>query len=339
MDKKTLHKKFFNREIQMTPALVNVLPGGKGYTYFEARRDPQKAIDNAVARFSKTMEINEFLMPTMESNFMETLIPSIFGAKVYESPGGYVDVKPIFESIYDTEKINVDDIFNAEMEEATKHLEYLYKNAPDYIYVNPTRPLSPLDSAAIMCGGEIYAALLEEPELSLEFLNKITDVTIKTIKHFKKVINQPLDECANQRGLLYPGLRLTGDAVVNLSPDMIVDIMCPIYKRFQKEFGKIMLHYCTTPAPSQHVIPALIRGGGIDAVDNWQGYESIINKEDYFQTELGMCTDLKKAYIFGDEIKNDEFLAFKGRPLVLSAWADDIEQGKRIFDILGNLFG
>ena len=332
MNKGLLHKKVLNRELDNKLLAVNVNNGPAPFTTYEAMRNPEMAIQNATNNFKYTKEVGSDILPYVESNFLETLIPTIFGAEKHIAPGGSVDVKPVFGDIYETEKLGNIDIFNDEMEIAIKHLEFLKANVPEYLYVSPSRSMSPLDYAVVLCGGEFYTELYAEPELATAFMEKITDVTIRTIKEFKKIINQPIDECITPRGFLFNGIRLTGDAVVNLSPKMIEDIMCPFYKKFEKEFGKVMLHYCTAPSPSTHVAPALISGGGVAWVDNWQGYKTLLNESDYLRTDIGICTDIEKDIILSRTIKDIPFYNIK-RPLVSSVKCDSIEEGNLIYEI------
>jgi hypothetical protein len=335
IETRELHDKVIKREMNYMPLLVNVKPDAAvpEFSACDCMRDPQKALEKRIAELSGTIKLKSDVAHFVESNFMEALVPSIFGAETHVAPGGLVDVKPRFPDIYETENINIDDIFRGEMENAIRHLEYIKHNAPDYLYVNPSRPMSPLDYAVVLCGGGFYADLLAEPDLSLNFMEKIADVTIKTIKYFKEVINQPLDECVTVRGLYFPGIRLIGDAVVNLSPNLIKNIMCPLYRKFEREFGSVMLHYCCTPAPSKHVAPALAEGGGINAVDNWQGYRTMFNEKDYFQETLAVCTDVSKNDILTGEIFRDNFFQLKQRPLIVSTYAESAEEGKKVYEI------
>lgn len=331
-NKAKLYKDVFNRKTSYVPLTIKVTADSRPYTNFEAMREPQKAIENAESTFKYARQVGSDVIPFIESNFMEVLIPSIFGAKVHEAPGGFIDVKPCFESIYETEKITEADVYSGEMENAIRHLEYLRDNAPSYLYKSPSRPMSPLDYAVVLCGGEFYTELYAEPELAVSFMEKIADATIKTIKIFESIINQPSDECMTPRGMIFPGIRLTGDAVVNLSPAMIEDIMCPMYKKFQAEFGQVMLHYCCAPAPSAHVIGALARGGGVQCVDNWQGYKTLVKEEEELQTEIGICTDVDKDLILSGEIKTIPFFNGVQRPLTVSTKCDTVDEGRRIYE-------
>ena len=332
---KELHLKVFNREVNYIPLLVNVKPkvDVPCFTEYEKMQDPKKALEQRIAIFRETKKVKSDIVPFIESNFIDVLIPSIFGSEIFNVPGGSSSGKLLYNDIYETEKIYINDIFRGEMENAVIHLEYLSKNAPDYFYVNPPRPMSPLDYAVVMRGGEFYLDLITEPELSINFMEKINEVTIKTAKYLKKIINQPMDECVTIRGLFFPGIRMTGDAVVNLSPEMIESIMCPFYKKFKKEFGNVMLHFCCTPAPSTHVAPALAKGGGICAVDNWQGYKTMFDEEDYNQETLAVCTDVNKNEILSGKVFGDLFLMNRKRPLFVSTNVESAEEGKKVYDI------
>ena len=324
-----------NREY--IPLIVNVQnPSAVKYTAEEIINDPQKAIDAAVDKFALTKQVGSDCVLMAESNFLENLVPCMFGAKTHFSPGGLIDIYPFISDIYETENIKADSIFCFETEKAVKHLEYMRDNAPDDMYVTTSRFMSPLDYAVVMMGGDFYMEMLAEPELSVNFMEKISEVTIKAIKFFKEIIKQPIAEAVTPRSIYYPGLRLTGDAVVNLSPGMIADIMCPLYKRFEAEFERVMLHYCCTPAPSQHVIGALGKGGGVHCMDNWQGYETIFNGN-MLQTEVGVCTDVSKDEILNGVIFENPLLKIKERPLVIGTMADTVEEGKKIYDLWRNM--
>ena len=189
--KKEKMKKVFLGESNYVPLGVNLRGAESPYTVAQAADDPKKALLNAENQWKSARLINSDIIPFIESNFLESLVPSIFGAKVHIAPGGSIDVYPAFEDIYDTENIHIDDIFNSEMEKALKHHEYLFKNAPDDVYVTTSRVMSPLDCAVVLRGGDFYMDLLTEPELSMEFMNKITDVTVRVLKELKKAVNQP----------------------------------------------------------------------------------------------------------------------------------------------------
>ena len=237
----------------------------------------------------------------------------------------------IFDDLETPLEMGEIDLYGGEMENALGHIAYLRENAPDWLYVNPSRFMAPLDYAVILRGGDFYYELYEEPERAIAFLEKLADVTIQAIQLVKQAAGQPMDAFMTPRGYLYPGIRLIGDAVVNLSPAMIEEIMCPLYRRFQRVFGRVMLHYCCTPAPSTHVLGALKRGGGVDCVDNWQGYETLVPPELETQADIGICTDIPKDWILNGHVENTPFFTVKERVLASSTKCSSVEEGREIW--------
>jgi hypothetical protein len=178
-----------------------------------------------------------------------------------------------------------------------------------------------------------------EPEICHKFLDVITETTIGVAKILKGVANQELDDGLTVRGLYFNGIRLTSDAIVNLSPAMIEEFYFPQVKKFKDTFGNVMLHYCCLPAPSGHVLPVLTKSDYVLAVDNWQGYKTFANKEeDILQDKISICTDLSYEEVVGfDELYNKEpfFNVVKrkcGRGITITTIAPSVEEGQKLYD-------
>jgi len=56
----------------------------------------------------------------------------MFGALMYEAPGGLIDVKPIIEDIEEATGLTV---LEGQLDMALEHLKYLKKNTPEFIKV------------------------------------------------------------------------------------------------------------------------------------------------------------------------------------------------------------
>ena len=132
-NKAKLYKDVFNRKTSYVPLTIKVTADSRPYTNFEAMREPQKAIENAESTFKYARQVGSDVIPFIESNFMEVLIPSIFGAKVHEAPGGLLMLNPALK-VFTKRKITEADVYSGEMENAIRHLEYLRDNAPSYLY-------------------------------------------------------------------------------------------------------------------------------------------------------------------------------------------------------------
>jgi len=116
--------------------------------------------------------------------------------------------------------------------------------------------------------------------------------------------------------------------------------MCPIFKKLEKHFGNVMLHYCTTPSYSRHVLPALCEGGGVNAAESWQGLDTLVdfNNGAEYQDKVALCFDVNKN-IFDDL---DKFISQPlfhdvkrkgGRGLVVGVRADNPEEGKKLYNM------
>ncbi|MHB8962338.1 MAG: hypothetical protein ACYC5K_04215 [Saccharofermentanales bacterium] len=340
-DLRKIHYMCFNGESGYIPLAVKAGGGSPSeYTLWDGMNNPQKTIDHFLSANENSMKIRSDWVPVIESNFLESLIPSLFGAQVYQSPGGLVDVRAFIDDISDTVKMQADDLMTGQTEDALLHLRYLREHPIENVKVLMSRFASPLDYAVMMRGGNFYLDMMTDPELAKEFMAKIADVTIRTIRLFKSEMKEADDTQVTIRGFHFPGIRLTGDAVVNLSPVMIRDFMYPLYSRFAEEFGSVMLHYCTSPAPAGHVLPALADCPGIRCVDNWHGYNTFFNKnrEGILQDRISVCTDLSLDQL-GDIhglLTGDPFFSAVprkgGRGIAATVVAEDIESGQDLFD-------
>ena len=336
--KKRLHHDVFTGKTDYIPLVIKIPTAGSGITYWEAMNDPEKALQMQICGYGPQKEIESDFVPFAESNFLECLIPSLFGATAYEAPGGGIDVKPIFADVEELEKLEVPNLMGGMMPQAIEHLTYIKENAPDWLVPQISRMLSPLDAAVVMRGGDFYLDMAMEPELAAHFLDVLTETLIGVVKILKGVIGEPLTEQVTVRGLYFPGIRLTNDAIVNVSPAMIQELYFPCLKRFKEVFGHVMLHYCCTPAPSGHVLPALLNCDYVDAVDNWQGYKTFFNKEeDMLQDKIAICTDLPFETLMNFEEYAEKVPFFSqvrrkgGRGLTISTTAPSEEEARRLW--------
>jgi len=221
---KQLYFDVFDAKSDYVPLVVQVWnndPGQVRYTEIECREEPQKAIDNYLTASKYVKEVGSDWVPNLESEFTMTLVPSVFGAEIYTAPGGFCEARPFIDDINDIYKFKDVDIYGGLTEKAIRHLRFLRDNKPDGVEIQPTRFMSPLDSAVVMRGGNFYLDLLENPTAAADFLEMITDVTVRLIHVMKNEIGQPVRECVGVRGTWYNGQRFSGDAIVNLSPECI----------------------------------------------------------------------------------------------------------------------
>jgi hypothetical protein len=314
-------------------------------TALESMQCPERTMENALHNRAPDLAFPTDREIVVESNYLENLIPSMFGAETHISPGGLVAVRPCFDELPEAEELLVG---RGLLDEAAAHLLRMKDVCPEEVKLAITRFMSPLDYAVVMRGGDFYMDLLLEPEKSARFLNRIADVTLETLKFMKGLLGEDFHEqISSVRGLYVHGTRLTGDAIVNLSPNTIEEIMIPIFRRMRDALSGLMLHYCCTPAPSGHVLPTLAKYPGVvDAVDNWQGVDTFFNEkgDGIEQDTVAMCFDIPY-----DEASDVEKLMEKpifkaaprkgGRGLFAGVASPDLEASKRLYDKWQSYFG
>ena len=304
---------------------------------WDAMKNPGLYLDTFLKNNEENMKLPTDRVIAIESNFLESLVPSMFGADIYCAPGGIIDIKPFADSLEEFLEIEVTD---GQLEEAKEHLLYLKRNIPENVHLVMSRFMSPLDYCVVMRGGEFYMDLLCEPELAMEAMNKVADVSLKTIKCFKDVMGEEYDkQVTAATGFWFHGTRLTGDSIVNVSPDVIKTMLCPVFDKFKEELGGVMLHYCCTPAPSGHVLPTLARTDSVRCVDNWQGYKTYFNEngDGMLQDKVSMFADFPFEEVSDIEnfMKLDIFSKVKrkgGRGFVVRTDAENIEEAAKLYD-------
>ncbi|MDR0405430.1 MAG: hypothetical protein LBH54_01410, partial [Clostridiales bacterium] len=125
-DLKKIHYDAFQGKDDYIPLTVKVAaPSMTDFTNWDDMNDPEKAIQSFTEHNRYSLRVTSDWVPVMESNFMESLIPSLFGAEIYRSAGGLIDVKAFIKDIYETEAMTVTDLYGGQTERALSHLRHL----------------------------------------------------------------------------------------------------------------------------------------------------------------------------------------------------------------------
>ena len=343
---KRMHYDVIDGKTNYIPLIINTgVKNPINLTPYESMINPEKHMQATLNN-----RANDILFPAdreivVESNYLENLIPSMFGAETHISPGGLIAVKPCFDKIPEADELQIG---KGALDKAAKHLLTLKKLCPESLKLAITRFMSPLDYAVVMRGGDFYADIISEPEKSMEFMNKIADVTLETFYYMKGLLGENIfEQLSVARGLYVRGTRLTGDSIVNLSPATIEKVMIPVFKRFHDALSGLMLHYCCLPSPSGHVLPTLAKFPGVvDTVDNWQGIDTFFNekKDGLTQDKVAICFDI--SYEEASDIeKLFEQPIFKtvprkgGRGLFIGVCSPTLDASKRLYDKWQIYFG
>ena len=306
----------------------------------EYEADTAAAVRRAAAAVLPKAEVGSDWLPFVSiANYQCILVPSFYGAERIRIPGSCDIVGALFPTIEDAVTAGVPTPESPLMDEMMEVLQAAKGALPEGFSLCFPPCSSPFDLAQLLVPGEEFlTSLILKPELALRFLENLTSLCIQVIDAVRAELRGTPSEFVTNRGIHFPGLRLPCDAIVNLSPDLLRQFVLPILARFGERYGRLMIHFCTTPAPSGHVLPVLCESPHVGGVDNWQG-------PDVFLGDSALARMQSRVAVVGDvdlttPARMDAFLARDpvrdvprqgGRTLVLNTRAPSIDEARRIY--------
>ena len=351
LELKQLHLDVFSGRSSYIPLLVDVKGPPAGHTDWDQVHDPAKMLESFLSRTENTLRVDSDWIPGIDCGFAQALPYSVFGASPEQTNWGEIAVKAIFSSI--EEALEVEPVLCGGYYERTDyHLRYLIDQVPRGIEVRTDLHFSPLDIGVMLRGGDFYLDLMEKPEKAMLFMNRWLRVLIEHTRLSKGIIGEDMDCGLNARGLFMPGIRVVWDAIVNLQPDLIEKMMIPHAAEIRKNFGPVLIHYCTGNdtggyvSPTSHVLRTIRHSRNFLAIDNHNGYQSACNgdAELLLQSDIGVVTritpdDIRRL----DELCREPFFATvpreNGRPLAFALTVDSVEEGRELISLWRQRFG
>jgi hypothetical protein len=334
-----LYRRVFAGQEERIPLIVSP-PCGPLPKAGEYETDTATAVRRAAAAVQPKVEVGADWLPfVFIANYQCIVVPSFYGARRVGIAGSCDVVEPRFRTIEDAVAAGVPRPESALMTEMMTVLRTAKAALPEGYSLSFPASSSPFDLAQLLVPGEEFlASLLEKPELTLRFLENLTDLCIHVFDAVRAELRGTSSELVTVRGVYFPGLRLPCDAIVNYSPDLLRRFVLPVLARFGERYGKLMIHFCTTPAPSGHVLPVLCESPYVGAVDNWQG-------PDVFLGDTAPARLQARVAVLGDvdlttPAKMDAFLAREpvrgvprrgGRGLVLHTHAASVDEAKQLY--------
>ena len=337
---KNLYSKVFNGQIDYIPMIVNP-PCPQAPTVDELWKDLPAAIAKTSRALKPKADIGSDWIPTLNIGLYQCIaIPSLFEAKIVKLDGSEPLCYPCFSSIDNALEAGIPTVQSNIIDRMLKELRIAKKSLTEQGYaLSFPVTASPFDLAQLMCGDEFLLSLIASPEKAMNFLINLSHLAIDIINVVKSEMGQPNNEYITNRGIFFEGLRLPCDAIVNYSPDLVRNFVVPILKKFSDSFAKLCIHFCTEPAPSEHVLPVLCETDFVAAVDNWQGPDVFIGDKapSKMQNKIAIVSSLDlavpekiDAFLEQSPVKNVPRRG--GRGLVVATEAESIDHGKRIFE-------
>jgi hypothetical protein len=338
-DLQRLYASVFSGESRCIPLIVSPpCPGGPAKE--ELVRDPEGAVVRAAEALRPKVNAGSDWIPTVNISWYQCIVvPSLFGARPVFPEGSEPIVEPFFRTVAEAADAGAPPVDGPVVEEMLTTLHKAAAGLPDGFALSFPPTASPLDLAQLLLpADEFLASLLTTPETARTFLDNLTTLCLQVFALTRSRLAGTAGETVTNRGLHFPGLRLPCDAIVNLSPRLIRDIALPVLERFGESFGRLCIHYCTKPAPSAHVLPALRQCPCVAAVDTWQG-------PDAFFGDTAAAGDMRRvALVFDVDLTTEEkmtalmdwppvraALSGVGDPLVLHTYAASVEDARRIY--------
>jgi hypothetical protein len=313
----------------------------------ELVRDTGRAVAATAAAFALKAAVGADWIPCVNIAWYQGIVvPSFFGAEPLYPAGSEPIVKPHFATVRDAVDAGIPRTGGPVLDEMLAVLHKAQQAVPDGFCLSFPPTASPFDLAQLLLGEEYLVALIAEPEETLKFLDNLTELCIQVTDVVKAELGMGAREWITNRGIFVPGLRLPCDAIVNLSPELIRRSVLPVLERFGRKYGRLCIHFCTEPAPSQHVLPVLSESPYVAAVDNWQGPEPFIGETSPapLQARVAVITDVdvsasEKMTAFLSHSAVRDVPRKGGRGLVVSSPCASVEEGRRIYAAWRRLMG
>lgn len=334
-----LYRRAFAGEETRIPLIVSP-PCRPRPTASKYESETTDAVQRAAEAVQPKVEAGSDWLPfVLIANYQCIVVPSFYGAERVSVPGSCDIVRALFPTVEDAVAAGVPQTDSRLMDEAMAVLHTARHALPEGFSLCFPACASPFDLAQLLVPGEEFlVALIEKPHLALRFLENLAELCIRVFDAVRTELHGTLSELVTNRGVYFPGLRLPCDAIVNYSPDLLRRFVLPILARFGEKYGSVMIHFCTTPAPSGHVLPVLCDSPYVRAIDNWQG-------PDVFLGDTAPARMQSRVAVLGDvdlttPAKMDAFLARKpvvdvprrgGRALVLHTHADSVDHARQIY--------
>jgi len=322
--------------------------------YFQ---DYRAMFDAEMKKAEAMHAIGSDVIPTVVLRFDHVVLPSMFGAEI-ERIGDFPWVKPWLkpEDIRGLELPPMDAGVIPRIDEAIGYFKQ--HTPPEYVICTPPE-LAPLDVAVAMFGSEIFTTFYEDPGLIRHLMEVLTRNFVQVARHFKSLLGEPAEETVSYLGTWMPGIRVAADSIVNLSPDMLRELVNPSWTLMARELGGVLVHYCPSPEMKYyHVIEPTLDCPEVIGIDQSGGIEYLEAEENPARLITGTTMVAEAAFARdegGPRVKDEstninrltavrwedigpwlesDFMSLsrdRRRGLILRARVDGVEEGRDLY--------
>lgn len=336
---KELYLRVFSGQEDYIPFIIK-LPCPDAPTFEDYWHDLPGAVLKAAEKFKPRMQVGSDWIPTISAGMYQCIsVPSLFGAEVVKLDGSDPLIHPCFKSIDEALEAGTPPVKGDIIDRMLKDVRAVHKSTTQQGYkLCFPATASPFDLAQLMLGEEFLISLVLTPEKAKTFLANLSKLAIEIINMVKTEMGEAKNEYNAAKGYFFPGFRLPSDAIVNYSPDILRDVALDTLKMFGKEYGNLCIHYCTEPAPSEHILPILLESEYVKAVDNHQGPDVFIgeNAPTPLQDKITIAstTNLTTPEKMDELLAKDALQNVKrngGRGFIVFTEAESVEHGQKLY--------
>jgi hypothetical protein len=189
-----------------------------------------------------------------------------FGCEAVFTSEGKEWIKPLIAEAEQVQDLDVPDVWSGRTGQILHRMGEMIQTLPKDTLVRLPDIQSPLGVAELMWDQSFYLALLTDPDVVHQLLEKITLFTISYISEIKKVLGKRYNPACHPQVWSPPeGYYISDDVNSMLSPDQHMEFSINYINRITRELGPLFYHSCTWTAPYFENIEKL---EGVRAI-NW----------------------------------------------------------------------
>lgn len=314
------------------PAIIINTPVPGLPTWEERLADPLVMLQAELDALRPHLEIGDDRVPTVRVQFGTAQVAAAFGCEFFfpknDLPAAGTHVLARAQDVYHLEIPPVTAGWYGKLAEWTAIWQ---AHLPDGIHIQHPDIQSAFNSAHLIRGNDILTDFFDAPDAVGLLLDKVTDFMLKITGHTKLQISQDPDWFFDW-GALWKGVaRISNCSMQMISPQLYCEHVLPRDIRFFESIGGGRMHYCG------------ITGSVIDEffrVPSITGLDVDCHYHDFF----ALCNRAPKHIVlmptgaFAPDSPEIQRLLCgdwpEKRNIILIAWADSVENGKRLLDQL-----
>ncbi len=174
------------------------------------------------------------------------LFPLALGCPETRTSDGTIWVNPLFDDEEEEFNLLLPDVRSGFSGRILNNIRQLVATLPPGVLIREPDIQSPLGIAELLCGQNLYTALIEYPEAVKAMLDRITDFEIEFIRAVREAAGEKLN------GTCFPpvwnnreGTLCSDDALTLISPAMHLEFSLPYVNRIAEAVGPLFYHSCT----------------------------------------------------------------------------------------------